>query len=112
MVFEQLCAVLGVPDMAQDADFNSAGGRSVNRVRLRQQLIASLAQFECEPLVRQLSDQGVPCAPILDVPQALNHPHTQHRGMIVSLPGYRGLGSPIKLSRTPATYRRPPPKEQ
>ncbi len=107
--FEQLCTVLGEPALAQDPDFEQAGGRSVHRVRLRERLCALLSGFECEPLVQRLSEQGVPCAPILDVPQALNHPHTQHRGMVVNLPGYRGLGSPIKLSRTPATYRMPPP---
>lgn len=40
----------------------------------------------------------------------MQHPHTEHRNMTVSLPGsYRGVASPIKLSRTPASYRLPPP---
>ena len=107
--FEQLCSVLGEPALAQDERFNNAGGRSVNRVSLRENLCRLLATQTCETLIRQLSDQGVPCAPILNVPQALGHPHTQHRGMVVNLPGYRGLASPVKLSRTPATYRLPPP---
>jgi formyl-CoA transferase len=29
--------------------------------------------------------------------------------MRVELDGYHGVASPIKLSRTPATYRSPPP---
>jgi len=63
-------------------------------------------------LVELLSNKGVPCAPILDVPQALKHPHTAHRAMTVSMPGgYKGMASPIKLSRTPATYRLPPPAD-
>ena len=37
------------------------------------------------------------------------HPHTLHRQMVVELGEYRGTGSPIKLSRTPATYRNAPP---
>lgn len=28
--------------------------------------------------------------------------------MVVEMPGYRGIASPIKLSRTPATYRTAP----
>jgi crotonobetainyl-CoA:carnitine CoA-transferase CaiB-like acyl-CoA transferase len=53
---------------------------------------------------------GVPCAPIHEVPAALADPHTTHRGMVVEIgDGYRGLASPIKLSRTPATYRAEPP---
>jgi crotonobetainyl-CoA:carnitine CoA-transferase CaiB-like acyl-CoA transferase len=110
--FQQLCAVLGQADLASNPMFNSAGARSVNRAQLREQLISLMSTWDGEALVEQLSHQGVPCAPILDVPQALNHPHTTHRGMTVSLPGgYRGMASPIKLSRTPATYRLPPPSD-
>jgi formyl-CoA transferase len=29
--------------------------------------------------------------------------------MVVQIGEYRGVGSPIKLSRTPASYRLPPP---
>jgi len=37
-------------------------------------------------------------------------PHTRHREMVVELDGYRGVASPIKMGRTPASYRLPPPK--
>ncbi len=110
--FHQLCAVLGESALATEPAFASAAGRSIHRAALRERLLALLASHDGEHLVQQLSDQGVPCAPILDVPQALNQPHTAHRGMTVSLPGgYRGLASPIKLSRTPASYRLPPPAD-
>ena len=39
----------------------------------------------------------------------LAHPHTRHRGMLLEQGDYRGVGSPIKLSRTPARLRRLPP---
>jgi crotonobetainyl-CoA:carnitine CoA-transferase CaiB-like acyl-CoA transferase len=52
---------------------------------------------------------GVPCGPVLTVPEATAHPQTKARGMIVEIGNYRGTASPIKLSRTPATYRLPPP---
>lgn len=108
--FRQLCEVLGQAELANESAFSNAAGRSVNRAQLRGRLIVLMDSLDGEVLVKQLSDKGVPCAPILDVPQALNHPHTAHRGMTVSMPGgYRGLASPIKLSRTPATYRLPPP---
>lgn len=110
--FVQLCQVLGAPELAQAPAFASAGDRSVNRASLRPKLIELLSALDGESLVEALGEKGVPCAPILDVPQALNHPHTAHRGMTVSMPnGYQGLASPIKLSRTPASYRLPPPAE-
>jgi crotonobetainyl-CoA:carnitine CoA-transferase CaiB-like acyl-CoA transferase len=97
---------------AADPDFSTAGGRSVNRERLRQRLILRMQNSDGLELVELLSKKGVPCAPILDVPQALKHPHTAHRAMTVSMSGgYKGMASPIKLSRTPATYRLPPPAD-
>jgi crotonobetainyl-CoA:carnitine CoA-transferase CaiB-like acyl-CoA transferase len=54
---------------------------------------------------------GVPCAPIHDVPAALADPHTQRRGMVVEIDDEdRGVAPPVKLSRTPATYRVEPPQ--
>ena len=49
--------------------------------------------------------------PVLSVSAALKHPHTAHREMVVKIgDSYEGVASPIKLSRTPASYRMPPPK--
>ena len=107
--FQTLCEVLEQPDLAAQPSFNTPGQRSTHREALREQLVALLANHDCEALVRELGARGVPCAPILDVPQALNHPHTAHREMKVELGDYRGIASPIKLSRTPASYRLPPP---
>jgi crotonobetainyl-CoA:carnitine CoA-transferase CaiB-like acyl-CoA transferase len=104
--FAILCRHLGAPAMADDARFARAGARSQNRLALKAELEALLAAHDGPALAQTLVQLGVPCAPVLSVPQALQHPHTQHRGMVVELPGgYRGLGSPIKLSRTPASYR-------
>ena len=73
-------------------------------------LETELARFDdCEALADRLIRAGVPCAPIHDVPAALADAHTRHRGMVVEIGEYRGVASPIKLSRTPATYRGEPP---
>ncbi len=103
--FATLCRHLGVPGLASDERFASSGARTVNRDALKAELQPLLLQHDGPPLADALVAIGVPCAPVLDVPAALQHPHTLHRGMVVNLPGYRGLGSPIKLSRTPASYR-------
>ena len=110
--FATLCRVIGAGDLPGDERFKTNALRSVNRVVLKERLEAALAAFECKPLAELLVREGVPCAPIVDVAQALADPHTQHRGMVVQIDGYRGVASPIKLSRTPASYRRAPPKRQ
>jgi len=107
--FRLLCRHLGAEALADDARFATAEGRSVNRAALEPELERLMAPHDGAALADALVRVGVPCAPVLDVPAALAQAHTAHRGMVVELPGgYRGLGSPIKLSRTPASYRHTP----
>jgi len=108
--FATLCATVGADELPADPRFASNGQRSRHREELKQLLEARLAGFECQPLADRLVKAGVPCAPIQDVATSLADPHTLHRGMVVSIgEGYRGVGSPIKLQRTPASYRLAPP---
>jgi len=107
--FASFCGCIGLPGLADDPLYRDARSRSVNREGLKQQLEAALAGFDGRTLVDTLMAAGVPAAPVLPVDAALQHPHTAHRGMVVELEGgYRGIASPIKLSRTPASYRHAP----
>ncbi|KWT98656.1 MULTISPECIES: CoA transferase [unclassified Variovorax] len=107
--FASFCGCIGLTGLAEDPLYRDARSRSVNREGLKQQLEAALAGFDGRTLVDALMAAGVPAAPVLPVDAALQHPHTAHRGMVVELEGgYRGIASPIKLSRTPASYRHAP----
>jgi crotonobetainyl-CoA:carnitine CoA-transferase CaiB-like acyl-CoA transferase len=108
--FRGLCTVLGEPTLADKPEFLDAKARSTNRAALREKLVLLLQEVDGAALSKHLMQEGVPSAPILDVKSALEHPHTEHRKMVVRMPdGYTGIASPIKLSRTPATYRLAPP---
>ncbi len=108
--FGLLCQHLQIPQLAQDARYQDARSRSVNRAELRTALEALLANHDGAALAEALMALGVPCAPVLSVDEALQHPHTAHRGMVVRIgENYTGVASPIKLSRTPASYRHAPP---
>lgn len=108
--FRLLCQHLGVPALADDPDYASAGARSSHRAALRERLLALFAERDGPQLAQALMDIGVPCAPVLPVSAALQHPHTAHSQMVVNMgENYRGVGAPIKLSRTPASYRLTPP---
>ncbi len=107
--FRILCEHLGVPVLADDERYATAGARSVNRAALKEELETRLRAHDGKALADALVAAGVPCAPVLSVPDALQHPHTAHREMVVEMAGgYKGLGAPVKLSRTPATYRHAP----
>jgi crotonobetainyl-CoA:carnitine CoA-transferase CaiB-like acyl-CoA transferase len=108
--FALLCQHLGVPELAADERFTSSDKRSRNREPLRAALETLFAARDGATLADALMAIGVPCAPVLNVQQALEHPHTAHREMVIKIgEDYTGLASPIKLSRTPASYRLPPP---
>ena len=107
--FAKLVQTLGAPELATDARFVSNAQRNANRVALKAALEERLKLFACQPLADELIRAGVPCAPIQNIAQALTDPHTQHREMIVKIGEYSGVASPIKLSRTPASYRLAPP---
>ena len=107
--FASLCRCIGAPALATDARYATAGDRSVHRAALKAALEDAMKTLDGATLVDTLMAAGVPAAPVLSVDAALAHPHTAHREMVVELPGgYRGIGSPVKLGRTPATYRHAP----
>ena len=107
--FAQLCRTIGRPELAEDPRFASNGTRNVNRDALKALLEEALAEHDCEVLAERLIKSGVPCGAVRSIDQVVADPHTHHRGMIVDIGNYRGTGSPIKLSRTPASYRMRPP---
>lgn len=107
--FATLCRTVGRPDLPQDARFASNGERNVHRDALKIELEAAMSAFDCAALSDTLIKAGVPCGAVRTIDKVVDDPHTRHRGMVVDIGAYRGTGSPIKLSRTPASYRRAPP---
>jgi crotonobetainyl-CoA:carnitine CoA-transferase CaiB-like acyl-CoA transferase len=109
--FANLCKTIGKPELPTDPRFANNVVRREHREALRALLEDGLQHFDCIALADTLAKAGVPCAPIQDIGQALSHPHTVHREMVVNIGAdYKGIASPVKLSRTPATYRLAPPK--
>ncbi|MDS1139172.1 CoA transferase [Pusillimonas sp. SM2304] len=107
--FELLAAELQHPELAADARFQSNADRLKHRKALGEILGRLLKQHEAADFAQILLKKGVPAAPVLNVEELLQHPHTRHRGMVLEKDGYQAIASPIKLSRTPAGLRSLPP---
>ncbi|MEO3999689.1 CoA transferase [Mesorhizobium sp. CAU 1732] len=107
--FATLCTIIGRPDLPDDPRFASNGERNVNRDALKVELETALAAFDCEAIADRLIKAGVPCGAVRSIDQVVEDAHTKHREMVVDIGPYRGTGSPIKMSRTPASYRKAPP---
>ena len=108
--YRKLCQVLGRPELAEDPRYADNASRNAHRAELQAALEAAMAGQDGEQLGLALIEAGVPCGPIAAIDAVVAHPHTRHRGMVVEMDGYVGTGAPVKLSRTPASYRLPPPR--
>ena len=108
--FQKFCAFLGMSEAADDPRFATNGGRVVNREALTEMLEARFADEDGHDLCRRMLAAGLPAGPVLHVDEAMQQDHTAHREMVSRLGDYVGLGTPIKLSRTPGGTRAEPPR--
>jgi formyl-CoA transferase len=108
--FRKMAEVIGRPELATDPRFADNGARNVNRAALTEVLEAAFAESDGPEIALRLIRAGVPAGPVLWVDEAATAPHTAHRNMVTELDWYRGLGTPIKLSRTPGGTRAVPPR--
>ena len=108
-LFGRLAQVLGHPEWAHDARFAS----NPLRVEHAQPLYAMLE--ECflanttAEWIALLDAAGVPCAPVQDVAQMLEHPQTRALGLLQQVPGSSIplIGLPVRLDGA-----RPPPRRR
>jgi crotonobetainyl-CoA:carnitine CoA-transferase CaiB-like acyl-CoA transferase len=112
--FRRLAGVLERPELAKDARFATNTARVSNHDALRSELSALLSPWRRAELLRALSRTGVPAGAVRSVGEALADPQLAAREMIVPLEhitagSIRVLGTPLKLSETPASIRTPPP---
>jgi formyl-CoA transferase/CoA:oxalate CoA-transferase len=112
--FRRVCEVLGRAPLAADERFRTNQARVRNGDALRATLAPLLASWTRADLLRALTAAGVPSAAVRTVTEALADPQLAAREMIVPLEhatagAIRVLGTPLKLSDTPAAIRRPPP---
>jgi crotonobetainyl-CoA:carnitine CoA-transferase CaiB-like acyl-CoA transferase len=108
--FRKLCELIGRPELASDPRFANNGERNANRAALTEALAAAFTAEDGNELALRLIRNGVPAGPVLPVDQSTASPHTEHREMVTELDWYKGIGTPIKFSRTKGGTRRPPPK--
>jgi crotonobetainyl-CoA:carnitine CoA-transferase CaiB-like acyl-CoA transferase len=107
--FRDLCAYLGAPGLADDPRFRTNVLRVANRAVLTQEL-GSL--FEAARIghgeALELLAKGVPVSLVRPVDVVVEDPQVAEREMVTDVGGFRVLGIPIKLARTPGSVRTPP----
>jgi len=111
--FRRLCAVLGIPEVADDPRFAHNADRTANRDELRPILTAQLARRNAIEWFDLLVDAGIPCAPIntMDGGFAMAERFELDPVVVVG-EGDRAVPTtrhPITFSVSPVSYRLPPP---
>ncbi|MEV6227792.1 CaiB/BaiF CoA-transferase family protein [Saccharopolyspora shandongensis] len=114
--FARFAQVVGAEDLAADPQFATNAGRVENREAFEERLRPYMTAATTSEWLGELEAVGIPCGPVNDVEEVFSDPHVLHRGMKIEMPyehsgaGYVTLlGSPLKLSDSPVTYRLPPP---
>ncbi len=112
--FVRFAELIGKPELAGDPRFETNVARVRNRDVLVPVLEAAMASRTSADWSAALDAAGLSCGPINTLEQVFDHPQVQARGMRVEmdhpLSGTVPLvGSPLKLSASPVSYRRHPP---
>jgi len=112
--FRRLAGILRRPELGIDPQYATNADRVRHYDALRDTLSRLFSSWARADLLAALTAAGVPCSAVRSVTEALQDPQLSAREMIVPLEhvsagGIRVLGSPLKLSETPASVRTPPP---
>lgn len=111
--FATFCDAIGLPQLAADPRFGSNAHRSAHREHLRPLLEVRLRSKTAWEWFDVLSPLQVPCAPVVDVAGGIAF--AEKIGLdpsVLAGTGERAVATirnPMTFSKTPATYRTPPP---
>ncbi|MCX7693491.1 CoA transferase [Tepidimonas taiwanensis] len=109
--FQRFCEVAGHPEVARDVRFATNPARVEHREALVAQIAAWTRTRDTADWVQALDAAGVPCAPINDIAQVMQHPQVQARGLVV--PGQSDrppmVAHPVLFDGIRPTAERPPP---
>jgi crotonobetainyl-CoA:carnitine CoA-transferase CaiB-like acyl-CoA transferase len=114
-LWTQFCTAIERDDLAGDPRFATNADRLANRAALKVALEAAFERFGLQELIDRLQEHKVPCGRVRTIVDAIADDQVAAREMIVTLHDETlgdivNLGTPVKLSRTPADLNSPPPR--
>jgi crotonobetainyl-CoA:carnitine CoA-transferase CaiB-like acyl-CoA transferase len=112
--WQRLLEAIEARELARDPRFADNARRREHNAALTEAIEARLAARPRAEWIERLEAVGVPCGPLHTIGEALCHPHTRAREMVVEVEHPRAgrmatLGCPMKFSRTPAGVRKAAP---
>ncbi|SUZ69604.1 uncharacterized protein METZ01_LOCUS22458 [marine metagenome] len=114
--FRKFCEFAGAPELPEDPRFKTNTDRVKNRKILAPMLNELTQRNSTQFWLEGLEKLQVPCGPVNTIKDVFDDPQIQHREMEISMPhplSGKGevslIGSPVKMSETPVSYRNAPP---
>ena len=113
-MWERLAEALGLGHLIREERFRTVPDRVTNRSELGKLLEEKLGEKTTKEWGEILNEVGVANGPILHIDEVFQDPQVLHQEMLVEMDHptigkIKNIGFPVKLSRTPAAVRRPPP---
>lgn len=108
--FARLCTALDLPGLAADPRFATNSQRVAHVDGLVDLLTRRLRTRGARHWFELLTPLGVPCGPVNDLAGAFDLAESLDLKPTTTVDGMNLVSNPIRLSRTPVTYRLPPPK--
>jgi crotonobetainyl-CoA:carnitine CoA-transferase CaiB-like acyl-CoA transferase len=112
--WERIAEALGHAEWRRDPRFADNSSRMANLPALVDAMNAVLARRTTAQWLETLDAAGVPAGPVHSIGEALSHPQTRARDMVVALEHpqagrTQALGCPVHFSATPTRIDRPAP---
>ena len=98
--WKAFCTALEFDDMADDPRYSSIENRLIHRSELVEKIATSLKNLPGDEILRKLEEAGVPCAPVLEIPELLDNPQVKARQIFFDME-YPGIGK-VRLAHIPA----------
>jgi crotonobetainyl-CoA:carnitine CoA-transferase CaiB-like acyl-CoA transferase len=113
-LWRKFCPTIGHPELADDPLYLTTTDRMNNRDTLIPKLQAVFMTRTYEEWETLLLANDIPVGAINNIAQVVEHPQVQARKPFVEMDHpkvgkVRGVGSPVRLSKTPAEVRTPAP---
>jgi crotonobetainyl-CoA:carnitine CoA-transferase CaiB-like acyl-CoA transferase len=108
--FRRLCSVLDVPELATDPRFATNSDRVEHVDELFEALSVRLRTCPAQHWFEILTPLGVPCGPVNDIAHAFALAESLDLSPTATIDDMTLVANPIRLSRTPVSYRLRPPK--
>lgn len=108
--YRRLCAILDLPELAEDRRFLTNADRIAHRAELTALLTERTRGRAKAALLAACEEQGVPAGPINDLSEVFADPQVVARGLRIAPEGVPGVRSPFRFSDADLALDRASPK--